>query len=175
MVRRHLGRRHPGGQRIRRSEGKIGYVQAPVKQTKSSGWLYAWSWTMEKASKNQDAACKFISWASRQEYENLVGKQLGWAAVPAGKRASTYANPDYNKAAAASPRDAGQRSEKPTRQQPGVSRPPTVGIQFVDVPEFTDLGDKVTASCPRSSPATAASTMRSTRLRRGQTVASNYK
>ena len=30
--------------------GKIGYVQAPVKLTKSSGWLYAWSWTIEKAS-----------------------------------------------------------------------------------------------------------------------------
>ena len=81
--------------------GKIGYVQAPVKMTKSSGWLYAWSWLMEKASKNQDAAFKFISWASSKQYENLVGTTDGWATVPAGKRASLYANPDYQKAAAA--------------------------------------------------------------------------
>ena len=31
-------------------KGKIGYVQAPVKLTKSSGWLYAWSWMVEKKS-----------------------------------------------------------------------------------------------------------------------------
>jgi hypothetical protein len=40
--------------------GKIGYVQAPVKLTKSSGWLYAWSWAIEKASKNKDDAWKFV-------------------------------------------------------------------------------------------------------------------
>ncbi len=127
--------------------GKVGYVQAPVKDTKSSGWLYAWSWMMEKASKNQDAGFKFISWASSQQYENLVGTTDGWATVPAGKRASLYANPEYTKAAAAFAPATLQALQSANPNQPGVNPPPPgiVGIQFVDIPEFTDLGDKVTA------------------------------
>ena len=66
--------------------GKIGYAPAPVVLTKNSGWLYAWSWAIEKASKNKDDAWKFVSWASSKGYENLVGRKLGWASVPAGKR-----------------------------------------------------------------------------------------
>ena len=48
--------------------GKIGYAQAPVVQTKSSGWLYTWAWGMQKASKHADDAWKFISWASGKDY-----------------------------------------------------------------------------------------------------------
>ena len=82
-------------------KGKIGYAQAPVVQDRTSGWLYAWSWAIEAASKKKDAAWKFISWASSKEYEQTVGKELGWARVPAGKRASTYENADYFKIAGA--------------------------------------------------------------------------
>ena len=57
--------------------GKMAYVQAPVKLTKSSGWLYAWSWAMEKKIAHPDAAWQFISWASSQNYEDLVGEQAG--------------------------------------------------------------------------------------------------
>ena len=125
-------------------KGKIGYAQAPVKNTKSSGWLYAWSWAMEKASKNQDAAWQFISWASSSYYENEVGTQLGWAQVPSGKRTSLYANPAYQTAAAAfAPATLKQLSSAdPTN--PGTQPRPTVGIQFVDIPEFQDFGDDVT-------------------------------
>ena len=62
-----------GGRRTPRCKGKIGYVPAPVVKTKASGWLYTWSWAIQKASKKQDNAWKFISWASSKEYENLVG------------------------------------------------------------------------------------------------------
>ena len=127
-------------------KGKVGYVQAPVKNTKSSGWLYAWSWAMENASKNKDAAWQFISWASSAGYEDTVGAQLGWARVPAGKRTSLYSNPEYNKAAGAfAPATlAALKAADPTN--PGTQPRPTVGIQFVDIPEFTDFGDKVTAT-----------------------------
>ena len=63
-------------------KGKIGYAQAPVKETKSSGWLWTWSWAVQAASKKQDAAGKFIAWASSKEYEELVASKLGWAKVP---------------------------------------------------------------------------------------------
>lgn len=158
--------------------GKVGYVQAPVKLTKSSGWLYAWSWMMEKASKNQDAGFKFISWASSQQYENLVGASDGWATVPAGKRASLYANPAYTKAAAAFAPATLEALKAANPNQPGVNPPPpgVVGIQFVDVPEFTDLGDKVTALI---SAAISGNGSVDSALSQGQTlatqVASNYK
>ncbi len=156
--------------------GKMGYVQAPVKVTKSSGWLYAWSWMMEKASKNKDAGFKFISWASSQQYENLVGQKLGWTKVPAGKRTSLYANPNYSKAAAAFAPATLEALKNANPTNPGVQPRPTVGIQFVDIPEFTDLGDKVTAQL---SAVIAGNGSVDDALNQGQTLAtqvgSNYK
>ncbi|MER5788780.1 sugar ABC transporter substrate-binding protein [Streptomyces sp. NPDC001980] len=124
-------------------KGKMGYVPAPVEKTDSSGWLYTWAWGIQKASKNPDDAWKFISWASSKGYENLVGEKAGWANVPAGKRTSTYDIPQYRKEAAAFAdvtRDA-IAGAKPN--DPGVQPRPAPGIQFVDIPEFTDLGTKV--------------------------------
>ncbi|SHL19379.1 carbohydrate ABC transporter substrate-binding protein, CUT1 family [Pseudonocardia thermophila] len=123
--------------------GKIGYSPAPVKLTESSGWLYAWSWAIQNASTKKDHAWKFISWASSKEYERLVGERLGWSKVPAGKRASTYENPDYlaESAAFAAPTKAAIESADP--RNPGVQPRPALGIQFVDIPEFPDLGTQV--------------------------------
>jgi sorbitol/mannitol transport system substrate-binding protein len=123
-------------------KGKMAYAQAPVKETQSSGWLYAWSWAIEKKSTKQDDAWKFISWASSKKYEELVGQQDGWATVPAGKRASTYANPEYRKAAGAFADATLKAIEAADPTNPGVQPRPTVGIQFVGIPEFTDFGTK---------------------------------
>ena len=81
--------------------GKVGYAPAPVKETDSSGWIYSWALAIQESSDNKDAAWEFISWASSKEYEELVGTEIGWANVPAGKRASTYENADYQESAAA--------------------------------------------------------------------------
>ncbi|GAA4668710.1 ABC transporter substrate-binding protein [Streptomyces buecherae] len=124
-------------------KGKIGYVKAPVNKTSDSGWLYTWAWGMQKASEKSDDAWKFISWASSKEYEALVGRESGWANVPAGKRASTYARPEYRSAASAFA-DVTHRSIAATKpRDPGVQPRPTAGIQFVGIPEFTDLGTRV--------------------------------
>ncbi|WP_206313453.1 ABC transporter substrate-binding protein [Streptomyces coryli] len=123
--------------------GKIGYAPAPVDRTKSSGWLYTWAWGIQKASRNPDAAWKFVSWASSREYEELVGKHLGWANAPAGKRASTYENPGYLKAAKSFAEVTRDAIESADPRHPGLQPRPTVGIQFVDIPEFSDLGTKV--------------------------------
>ncbi|ATL26827.1 ABC transporter substrate-binding protein [Streptomyces formicae] len=124
-------------------KGKIGYVAAPVERTKSSGWLYTWAWGLQKASKNPDKAWKFISWASGKEYEELVGEKIGWSNVPAGKRASTYANPAYRKEAAAFQDVTRAAIEGARPRDPGLQPRPAPGIQFVGIPEFTDLGTKV--------------------------------
>jgi hypothetical protein len=64
----------------------------PVKETESSSWLYTWAWGIQAAGKNQDAAKKFVAWASSKDYEETVAEELGWQHVPAGKRTSTYEN-----------------------------------------------------------------------------------
>ncbi|MCL2550627.1 MAG: sugar ABC transporter substrate-binding protein [Actinomycetia bacterium] len=123
--------------------GKIGYVPAPVDRTKSSGWLYTWAWGLQKASKHQDDAWKFISWASGKGYENLVGTKLGWSRIPAGKRTSTYSNAQYVAASSAFAKPTLTALEAADPGNPGVQPRPAPGIQFVGIPEFTDLGTKV--------------------------------
>jgi sorbitol/mannitol transport system substrate-binding protein len=123
--------------------GKVGYAQAPVVKTKASGWLWAWAWVMPKTTKNSASASKFMEWASSKDYEKLVGQKLGWARVPAGKRTSTYSIPQYKKAAAAFGPQTLQAIKEADPQNPGVQPRPTVGVQFVDIPEFQDLGTKV--------------------------------
>ncbi|MEU6365924.1 sugar ABC transporter substrate-binding protein [Streptomyces sp. NPDC046931] len=124
-------------------KGRLGYAPAPVERTDSSGWLYTWAWGIQKASRNPDKAWKFVSWASGKGYEQLVGETSGWSNVPAGKRASTYTNADYRKSAAAFQEMTEQAIESARPKDPGVQPRPAPGIQFVGIPEFTDLGTKV--------------------------------
>ncbi|MFJ4623512.1 ABC transporter substrate-binding protein [Streptomyces sp. NPDC088812] len=124
-------------------KGKVGYVPAPVEKTDSSGWLYTWAWGIQKASRNTDKAWQFVSWASSKEYEELVGEEIGWANVPAGKRASTYENAAYAAEAAAFQETTRAAIEAARPNDPGVQPRPAPGIQFVGIPEFTDLGTKV--------------------------------
>ncbi|WP_328665900.1 sugar ABC transporter substrate-binding protein [Streptomyces sp. NBC_00322] len=124
--------------------GRVGYAYAPTVETKSSGWLWSWAWAMPKTTKNADAASKFMLWASSKKYEKLVGAKLGWARVPAGKRASTYEIPPYQKAAASFGAITLKSIEGADPANPGVQPRPTVGIQYVAIPEFQDLGTKVT-------------------------------
>ncbi|MFC8425331.1 ABC transporter substrate-binding protein [Streptomyces sp. NPDC057236] len=124
-------------------KGKVGYAPAPVEKTESSGWLYTWAWGIQDASRNPDNAWKFVSWASSKEYEQLVGDEIGWSNIPAGKRASTYDNPDYRAEAAAFQEMTKEAIAQARPDDPGVQPRPAPGIQFVGIPEFTDLGTKV--------------------------------
>ncbi|SAL61986.1 ABC transporter substrate-binding protein [Caballeronia telluris] len=122
---------------------KIGFAAAPVAVTpKGSHWLWSWSLAIPKTSKSQDAAKKFIAWATSKEYIEMVGKDEGWASVPPGTRKSTYARPEYKQAApfgdfvlkaieSADPNDA------------SLKKVPYSGIQFVGIPEFQSFGTVV--------------------------------
>src|SRR5918998_2397245 len=124
-------------------KGLMGYAPAPVVETDSAGWLYAWSWSIQQASTKKDAAWEFISWASSREYEELVGEELGWSRVPAGKRASTYENPDYLAEASAFAEPTLAAIEAADPNDPGVQPRPAPGIQFMGIPEFPDLATQV--------------------------------
>ncbi|GAA4161817.1 sugar ABC transporter substrate-binding protein [Gryllotalpicola daejeonensis] len=121
-------------------KGKIGYAPAPVDQTESSGWLYSWAWGIEKASKNQANAEKFIEWASGPKYAELVAQKYGWAEVPPGTRTSLYENPDYQKGAAAFYKQVQTAIDSAKPNDPGTQKRPAPGIQFVAIPEFASLG-----------------------------------
>ncbi len=124
-------------------QGLIGYAPAPVLKTDSSGWLYAWSWAIQASSDNKDGAWEFISWASSKEYEELVGAEIGWASVPAGKRESTYSNEQYLEVASAFGDPTLSAISNADPANPGVQPRPALGIQFVGIPEFPDLGTQV--------------------------------
>jgi sorbitol/mannitol transport system substrate-binding protein len=128
---------------VSKVSGKMGYAPAPVVKTKSAGWLWTWAFVMPKTTKKADAASKFMLWATGKDYEKLVGSKLGWSRVPAGKRTSTYSIPEYKKAAAAFGPQTLKAIESADPENPGVQPRPTVGVQFVDIPEFQDLGTKV--------------------------------
>ena len=123
--------------------GKLAYVPAPTVETESSGWLWAWSLAMPETSEKKDAAWSFMSWATSKDYMQLVGSELGWARVPPGTRTSTYEIPEYEEAAAAFAPQTLSAIEAVNVEQPGVYPQPWVGVQYIAIPEFQDLGTKV--------------------------------
>lgn len=122
----------------------VGYAFSPTSVTPlGSHWLWAWSLAMEASSKHRDAAFKFLQWSTSKNYIKLVAQSRGWGNVPPGTRTSTFNNPNYRKAApywkiildsmnTANPNHA----TKP--------RVPYVGVQFVGIPEFENIGTLVT-------------------------------
>lgn len=124
--------------------GKIGYAYAPVKETDQSGWLWSWNLAIPATTEKLDAAWTFVRWATSKEYLQLVGNEIGWANVPPGSRASTYEIPEYQEAAAAFADITVEIMNDVDPSQPGVNPQPWTGIQFVSIPEFQDIGNRLT-------------------------------
>jgi sorbitol/mannitol transport system substrate-binding protein len=119
---------------------KVAFAQAPMAVTpKGANWLWAWALAIPAGSKNQEAAQKFIAWATSKDYINLVGKEAGWGSIPTGTRKSTYANPDFLKAAkfAAAEKKAIDTANPNDSTLP---KSPYVGVQFAAIPEFQAIG-----------------------------------
>jgi sorbitol/mannitol transport system substrate-binding protein len=123
----------------------IGFAYAPTKVTPlGSHWLWSWSLGIEASSKNQDAAFKFLTWATSKDYIKLVAGKNGWASVPPGTRVSTYKNPSYKKAAGAFESIVlnSMLTADPTHST--LHKVPYTGVQFVGIPEFQNIGTLVT-------------------------------
>ena len=124
--------------------GKIGYLPAPIVEKPNSGWLYTWALGIPKAAKNPDGAWKFISWMTSKDYMKLVGEKLGWARVPPGSRTSTYTQlPQYEAISKSYGPLTLQSITNATPNKPTVQPVPYTGVQFVGIPEFQDLGTRV--------------------------------
>ncbi|WP_066899289.1 ABC transporter substrate-binding protein [Mycolicibacterium houstonense] len=123
--------------------GKVGYAMAPMVEKPNSGWLYTWALGIPKSSDKPDAAWRFISWMTDKNYIRLVGEELGWARVPPGSRLSTYDIPEYQEASKAFGKVTLDSIEGATPARPTVQPVPYTGVQFLAIPEFQDLGTRV--------------------------------
>jgi sorbitol/mannitol transport system substrate-binding protein len=119
---------------------KVAFAQSPTAVTeRGANWLWAWSLAIPKSSKHPEAAQKFINWSTSKAYVKLVARETGWGTVPTGTRKSTYANPEFMKAAkfaAAEGKAIATSSPKNSTLQPS----PYVGVQFAAIPEFQAIG-----------------------------------
>jgi sorbitol/mannitol transport system substrate-binding protein len=121
----------------------IAHALAPVGPVaKGNQWLWSWNLAIPATSRVQDAAFRFLIWATSKEYIELVAAEKGWAQVPPGTRVSTYERAEYLAAApfasmvlgaiqAADPLDSTAR--------PQIAP----GVQFVQIPEFQGIGADV--------------------------------
>src|SRR2546423_10174336 len=119
---------------------KVAFAQAPTAVTpKGANWLWAWSLAIPASSTKSDAAQKFIRWATSKDYVKLVGKEVGWGSVPTGTRKSTYATPEFQKAA----KFADAELKAISTANPNDStlpKSPYVGVQYAAIPEFQAIG-----------------------------------
>ncbi|WP_020668230.1 extracellular solute-binding protein [Amycolatopsis nigrescens] len=123
--------------------GKSGYVPAPVNKTESSGWLYTWSLAMPKVTEHKAEAWDFMRWMTDKQFVQKVGTQLGWNRVPPGCRQSTYQLPEYREAAKAYAQPTLDAISRADQRRTMTEPVPYPGIQFVGIPEFQDLGTRV--------------------------------
>jgi len=122
---------------------KVGFTAAPSGSfANAPTWLWIWSLAIPSSSKQQADAAKFVMWATSKAYVDLVAKNNGWVAAPAGTRTSTYDNPAYQKAApfASFVRDAIAHANPD-----GQTKQPRsyTGAQFADIPQFQAIGTQV--------------------------------
>lgn len=129
---------------------QTGYAYAPTGTPTGapgvpSGWLYTWSLSIPKGAPNEAATIKYLEWATGKQYIAYSGPHLGWANIDPGTRYSTYALPQYKKAAGAF---AGITLASIDKANPNHPTDPNVtvpytGVQFVDEPWFIALGTEV--------------------------------
>jgi sorbitol/mannitol transport system substrate-binding protein len=119
---------------------KVAFAQGPYSATqKGANWLWAWALAIPAGTKNADAAQKFVNWATSKDYIALVAKEKGWASVPTGTRKSTYANPEFLKAARFA--DAEKKAiDSANPNDSTLPKSPYVGVQFAAIPEFQAIG-----------------------------------
>ncbi|GHC86134.1 sugar ABC transporter substrate-binding protein [Pseudorhodoferax aquiterrae] len=119
---------------------KVAFAQAPTAATpKGANWLWSWNLAVPASSTKDEAAQKFIRWATSKDYIALVAKTHGWHAVPTGTRKSTYANPEFQRVAkfAAAEKKAIDAANPNDSTLP---KSPYVGVQYAAIPEFQAIG-----------------------------------
>ena len=123
----------------------VGFANAPIATVnRGNHWYWSWNLAIPKSTKQEDAAFKFLTWATSKDYIALVAKTKGtWASVPPGTRTSTYNNAEYKKAAGAFSGLVQSAISKADVTKATKDAVPYTGIQYVAIPEFQALGTQV--------------------------------
>ncbi|ETW12454.1 extracellular solute-binding protein [Roseivivax marinus] len=118
----------------------VGFALAPdAGLGKRSNWLWAWTLAIPAGTDSEEAAKKFVQWATSKGYTELVAEEEGWANVPPGTRTSLYENQEYLDAAPFAQKTLESiQAADPTN--PSVDEVPYTGVQFVAIPEFAGIG-----------------------------------
>ena len=123
--------------------GDVGYAQAPSMAKGDNGWLYTWSLGIPSSSKKKDDAWKFINWMTDKKYIAMVADTLGASHVPPGSRLSTYQLPAYKAVSSAYAEPTLSAMTAANQLKPSLEPVPYTGVQFLAIPEFQDLGTRV--------------------------------
>ena len=124
----------------------VGFANAPTGPgtPRGSNWFWSWNLAIPKSTKNEDAAFKFLTWATSAEYVALVAQTKGtWASVPPGTRLSTYNNPSYKQAAGEFSSLVLSSIRRADVTRPTLFPVPYTGVQYVAIPQFQALGNQV--------------------------------
>jgi ABC-type glycerol-3-phosphate transport system substrate-binding protein len=123
--------------------GKVGFAPAPIAAVPNgSHWFWAWALAIPQTSKKVAVAKSFLAWATSADYVRFVASTNGWTGVPPGTRKSTYDNPQYL-AAAPFAKLVENAIQTADLAHPSAQPVPYVGIQYVAIPEFQDIGTTV--------------------------------
>ncbi len=121
---------------------QVGFALAPDNGLgKRGNWLWAWSLAIPAGTQKEEAAKKFVEWATSKDYLELVAAKDGWANVPPGTRTSLYENPEYAEIPFAKMTLDSINSADPNN--PAVDPVPYVGVQFAAIPEFQGIATAV--------------------------------
>ena len=128
------------------AEGQDRLRAGPVKRPTRRAGCGPGRWPSRRPRKIR-RGMEYVAFATGPGYLTAGRRQIagGWAAIPPGTRRSTYATPEYQKAAEAFAEPTlegdGHGAHRQPRHQP---RPGLPGVQFVGVPEFQDVGNQCT-------------------------------
>ncbi|WP_435108242.1 ABC transporter substrate-binding protein [Nocardiopsis synnemataformans] len=123
--------------------GLNGYAAAPVAETDYGGWLYTWALGIPSTSEHKEEAWAFLEWMTDRDYVRTVAEEYGWQRVPPGNRLSTFEVPEYQEVARAYAEPMLQGIQRAAPEDPGTRPVPYEGIGFLAIPEFQDLGTRV--------------------------------
>ncbi|HEV2529124.1 MAG TPA: sugar ABC transporter substrate-binding protein [Thermomicrobiales bacterium] len=123
----------------------VGFALPPHQASPDNrgNWLYNWAFGVPASSDNPEAAAAFSRWATSTLYYQTLTAVDGFGRAPTGARASTYEDPAYlefSSAYAPIVLDSIRRADPINSCLVEVPYPCQ---QFVQIPEFPDLGNRV--------------------------------
>ena len=101
-------------------------------------------WVMPKTTKNADAAVEVHALGHQQGLREARRREARLVAGPGRQAGEHLRDPGVQEGRRRLRRSMTLQSiEEANPEDPGVQPRPTIGVQFVDIPEFQDLGTKV--------------------------------